>query len=60
MGRKAGKFRNEFIRHGFVILLALTSVSSRKTQLTWVNGVGYNLAHMEEGQQVISKLFGGK
>ena len=31
-----------------------------KTLLTWVNGVGYNLEHMEQEQREISKLFGGK
>jgi hypothetical protein len=31
-----------------------------RTRLTWVNGIGYNLDHMGEGQKGISKLFGGK
>jgi hypothetical protein len=31
-----------------------------KTVLTWVNGIGYTLEHMDKGQQEISKLFGGK
>ena len=29
----------------------------RKTRLTWVNGIGYNMQHMIEGQQEISILF---
>ena len=32
----------------------------RKTRLTWVNGIGYNIEHMKQGQKQISKLFGGK
>ena len=30
-----------------------------KTQLTWVNGIGHNLEHMNLPTSVISKLFGG-
>jgi hypothetical protein len=31
-----------------------------RTRLTWVNGIGYTLENMEDGQKEISKLFGGK
>lgn len=31
-----------------------------RTRLTWVNGIGYGLQHMEDGKKEISKLFGGK
>jgi hypothetical protein len=34
--------------------------SVHRTRLTWVNGIGYNLEHMDAGQKEISKLFGGK
>ena len=35
-------------------------IISRKTRLTWVNGIAHNLEHMETGQTVISQHFGGK
>jgi len=31
-----------------------------KTRLTWVNGVGYNLGHMDMGSKEISDFFGGE
>jgi hypothetical protein len=31
-----------------------------RTRLTWINGIGHTLAHMEEGQAFISAKFGGK
>ena len=31
-----------------------------RTRLTWVNGIGHSLEHMEHGKLEISKLFGGK
>lgn len=50
----------------FVIILLLSNpfhvfvALAAKTRLTWVNGIGYSLDHMEHGQKEISKLFGGK
>jgi hypothetical protein len=31
-----------------------------KSCLTWVNGIGYNYDHMENGRVSISSLFGGR
>ena len=31
-----------------------------KTRLTWVNGIGYSMEHMENDAPIISKYFGGK
>lgn len=39
---------------------AVAAAAVPKTVLTWVNGIGYNLEHMDHGQRGISKLFGGK
>lgn len=36
------------------------ALAVRKTRLTWVNGIAYNLQHMQAGQKELSKLFGGK
>lgn len=60
--RKQCRRRTSLVRFLSLALSSSISVAAaaRKTRLTWVNGVGYNLVHMEEGQQVISKLFGGK
>lgn len=33
---------------------------ARKARLTWVNGIAYHMDHMEEGEDFISKLFGGE
>jgi hypothetical protein len=35
-------------------------VEAIPTRLTWANGIGHSLEHMEHGQAQISKLFGGK
>ncbi len=43
-----------------IVLLCSSAAAARKTRLTWVNGVGYSLIHMEEGQKAISNFFGGK
>jgi hypothetical protein len=29
-----------------------------KTKLTWINGIGFNLDHMQDGQQSLSYIFG--
>lgn len=34
--------------------------SRRNTRLTWINGIGHSMDHMEEGRQYISTKFGGK
>jgi len=44
-----------FSSYPFVVL-----VEGRKTRLTWVNGIGHSLDHMEEGKEYISERFGGK
>lgn len=46
----------------FLLLLSLLlhCNASRKSRLTWVNGIAHNLHHMELGQAFISQLFGGK
>ena len=45
----------------FFFLFGCGAVSAvPKTILTWVNGIGYTLEHMDAGQREISKLFGGK
>jgi len=38
----------------------LTSSFAPKTRLTWVNGIGYGIEHMERDAPMISKYFGGK
>ena len=45
-----------------VVVLSLHApvAAARKTRITWINGIGYNLEHMVEGQVTISKFFGGK
>jgi hypothetical protein len=46
----------------FCIVLGFKLVSCHavKTRLTWINGIGHTLAHMQEGQAFISARFGGK
>ena len=47
----------------FLLLIALLvsrASAVRKTRLTWVNGIGYNIGHMHRDSPTISKLFGGK
>lgn len=29
-----------------------------RTKLTWINGIGFNLDHMQHGQQSLSYIFG--
>ena len=33
---------------------------ARKARVTWVNGIAYHMDHMTEGEDFISKLFGGE
>jgi hypothetical protein len=40
--------------------LSQPALAVRKTRLTWVNGIAHSLQHMQEGQEEISKVFGGK
>jgi hypothetical protein len=40
--------------------IVAVQAASAPTRVTWVNGIGHNLLHMEEGNQMLSKLFGGK
>jgi hypothetical protein len=40
--------------------IVAVQAASAPTRVTWVNGIGHNLLHMEEGNQILSKLFGGK
>jgi len=35
-------------------------LTTPKTILTWVNGIGHNLDHMSHGQTSLSSIFGGK
>jgi hypothetical protein len=54
-----GKPWNPFVV--VVLLVARTPTAiSRKTTLTWVNGIAHTLEHMTEGKEYISQLFGGK
>ena len=41
-------------------IVAAATARVIKTRLTWVNGVGYSLQHMEEGKKWLSDVFGGK
>ena len=43
-----------------ISLVGLYAAEATRTRLTWVNGIGYSLEHMEHGKKEISKLFGGK
>lgn len=45
-----------------LLFVALVSRASavKKTRLTWVNGIGYNIGHMKRDSPKISQLFGGK
>lgn len=52
---------------GMLLMLLLAILASllqtsdaSKTRLTWINGIGYSELHMQEGQEEISKFFGGK
>jgi hypothetical protein len=42
------------------LLPCLWFAEARKTRLTWVNGIAHSLTDMEEGKQVIEKLFRGQ
>jgi len=44
----------------FATALLLRRTAAVKTRLTWVNGIGHNLDHMQEGEEFISKFFGNK
>lgn len=46
----------------FGLLLSLCPIYcvAVKTRLTWVNGIGYTLEHMEESKNDISRFFGHK
>eukprot|EP00977_Amphora_coffeiformis_P005493 scaffold1168_cov167-Amphora_coffeaeformis.AAC.26 len=49
----------------FVFLLLLCRrkgmmCQARKARVTWVNGIAYHMDHMTEGEDFISKLFGGE
>lgn len=46
--------------HLLLLFLLVVAIESRKTRLTWVNGIAYLPIHMEEGEVFISKLFGGE
>lgn len=35
-------------------------LTTPKTILTWVNGIGHNIDHMNDGQTLLSSIFGGK
>jgi len=39
---------------------SLSYLTTPKTILTWVNGIGHNLDHMSSGQTSLSSIFGGK
>ena len=43
-----------------LLLIAVEAAVVPPTRVTWVNGIGHNLLHMEEGKQLLSQLFGGK
>ncbi|KAL3912682.1 MAG: hypothetical protein SGARI_001028 [Bacillariaceae sp.] len=46
---------------GFLLVhLIVLAGAVRKTQLTWVNGIGYNEGHMIADAPQISRYFGGK
>jgi hypothetical protein len=32
----------------------------RKTVITWINGIGFNISHMDNGQKNISAIFGNQ
>jgi hypothetical protein len=49
-----------FLRCIFTLALHRNLTESRKTRLTWSNGIAYNLDHMVVAQVEISKYFGGK
>jgi hypothetical protein len=48
-----------FLQVVFLVLLH-DAVAVPRTRLTWVNGIGYNLSHMNRDAPIISQLFGGK
>mmetsp|Transcript_10727 Transcript_10727/g.19714 ORF Transcript_10727/g.19714 Transcript_10727/m.19714 type:complete len:290 (+) Transcript_10727:263-1132(+) len=43
-----------------LLFFSICRVQAVKTRLTWVNGIGYSIKHMESEAPVISRLFGGK
>ena len=44
----------------FLLFFMLNGVVARRTRLTWVNGMGHHLQHMEDGEEKISSYFGGE
>ena len=49
-------YRVVFVLHAFSLRLG----HGIRTRLTWINGIGHSLQHMQEGQAFISARFGGK
>lgn len=38
----------------------IKTTNAIKTKLTWVNGIGHNVEHMEAGKEKLTTMFGGK
>jgi len=53
-------FSNARILQFLTLHLILFTVSSTKTRVTWVNGIGHTKEHMENGGEQMTLMFGGK
>lgn len=53
-------FSNARILQFLTLHQILLTVSSTKTRVTWVNGIGHTKEHMEDGGEQMTLMFGGK
>jgi hypothetical protein len=51
---------SQILVFAFVLLCLPCASTARRTRLTWVNGIGHHLQHMEDGEEKISSYFGGE
>jgi hypothetical protein len=53
-------FVRSLLFSAIVILSCPVATSARRTRLTWINGIGYNLEKGQEENRELSRLFGGQ
>jgi hypothetical protein len=51
---------SQILVFAFVLFCMPSGSMARRTRLTWVNGIGHHLQHMEYGEEKISSYFGGE
>jgi len=44
----------------WILIFFISAIGAVPTRVTWVNGIGHNLEHMEDGKNLLSHMFGGK